>query len=252
MVTIDRHFGPHAVSRSRITSAHLARITDPYEMPAYGIAEAAHYLQLPVATLKSWVLGRHYPTKAGRKLFKPVIRLPDPKAPLLSFYNLAEAHVLSAFRREHHVELQQIRNALRYVTKEFGGDHPLIEQQFETDGVALFVKRLGVLVDASAQGQLVMDHVRAHFKRLDREGPRVVRLWPFTRSTIEDSPRSVFIDPRVSFGRPSLARCNVPTAAIAERYKAGDSIALLADDYGCETLDIEEGLRCELELADAA
>lgn len=240
------------MSRAKITDAHLGRITDPYEMPAYGIAEAAHYLQLPVATLKSWVKGRPYPTKSGPKFFKPVIRLPDPDAPLLSFYNLAEAHVLSAFRREHHVELRQIRSALKYAAKEFGGKHPLIEQRFETDGVALFVERLGVLVDASAQGQLVMDHVQAHFQRLDRDGSCVVRLWPFTRSTIEDSPRSVFIDPRVSFGRPSLARCNVPTSVIAERYKAGDSIKLLADDYGCDRLDIEEGLRCELELASAA
>lgn len=84
-----RRSGPSTASRSRITAVQLARITDPYEMPAYGIAEAAHYLQLPVATLKSWVLGRHSPTKAGRKLCKPIIRLPDPKAPLLTFYNLA-------------------------------------------------------------------------------------------------------------------------------------------------------------------
>ena len=34
-------------------------------MPAYGIAEAAHYLRIPTATLRSWVHGRYYPTVAG-------------------------------------------------------------------------------------------------------------------------------------------------------------------------------------------
>lgn len=227
-------------------------VGDSREIPAYGIREAAHYLRLPVATLKSWVLGRKYPTAAGPKFFQPVIELPDRETALLSFVNLVEAHVLSAFRRQHNIELSRIRSALRYVRREFGWQHPLIEQQFETDGAALFVERLGVLVDASATGQIVMDTIRPYFRRLEFDDNAVVRLYPFTRSTIDDSPKSVFIDPRFSFGRPSLTRSHVPTATIAERYKAGDSVAALAADYGCDRNEIEEGLRCELDLRTAA
>jgi uncharacterized protein (DUF433 family) len=226
--------------------------TDPRELPAYTIREAAHYLQLPVATLKSWVLGRHYPTQTGRKFFAPVIDLPDKKIGLLSFFNLAEAHVLSAFRRTHDIELRKIRSAMKYVRGRFGSTHPLIDQQFETDGVGLFIEKLGVLVDASAQGQIVMDTIRPYFRRLEFSGNTVVRLYPFTRRTIEDCPRSVFIDPRYSFGRPSLARGHVPTAVIFDRYQAGESIEALAKDYGCEPLDIQEGLRCEIAFHTAA
>ncbi len=240
------------MARAKVTAEQLLRITDPREMPAYGTREAAHYLQLPHATLKSWVFGRPYPTQAGVKFFEPVIKRPDETLPLLSFYNLAEAHVLSAFRREHRIELRHVRSALDFVSQQFEWKHPLIEQRFETDGVKLFVEKLGVIYDASAQGQIVMDSIRAHFKRLDWADNAVVRLWPFTRSSIADSPKSVFIDPRISFGRPSLARCNIPTAVIAERYKAGEVIDSLADDYGCSRLDIEEGLRCELDLKVAA
>lgn len=240
------------MARAKVTTESLQRITDLREMPAYGIREAAHYLQIPAATLRSWVLGRHYKTQRRMRFFRPVIRLPSPSVPLLSFHNLAEAHVLSAFRRQYKIELKQIRSALNYVAREFNWKHPLIEQRFETDGVALFVEKLGVIVDASAQGQIVMDTIRAHFQRLDFDKHQVVRLWPFTRQRIADSPRTVFIDPRVSFGKPCLARCNVPTAVIAERYAAGDSIDLLADDYGCDRLDIEEGLRCEFGFGLAA
>ena len=33
---------------------------DLREMPAYGIAEAAGYLRLPVSTLRAWMLGQRY------------------------------------------------------------------------------------------------------------------------------------------------------------------------------------------------
>jgi hypothetical protein len=43
------------------------------------------------------------------------------------------------------------------------------------------------------------------------------------------------MDPRIEFGRPVLKSSAVPTAVIADRYKAGESIADLAEDYGEET-----------------
>ena len=41
-------------------------------------------------------------------------------------------------------------------------------------------------------------------------------------------------------------------ASHADRYKAGESIADLADDYGEDPLNIEEAVRCELQPAKAA
>jgi len=65
----------------------------------------AHYLRVPLATLRSWVRGRYYPTERGQKFFKPIIELPDSKLASLSFVNLVEAHVLDAIRREHKIPL---------------------------------------------------------------------------------------------------------------------------------------------------
>lgn len=75
--------------------------------------------------------------------------------------------------------------------------------------------------------------------------------WLRTRPRETAGPKLVFIDPRHSFGRPVLARSRIATAIIAERYKAGDSIDDLVDDYACERLEVEEALRYELSL-DAA
>ena len=74
----------------------------------------------------------------------------------------------------------------------------------------------------------------------------VARLYPFTRKRAPDEPKVVVIDPRISFGRPVLVGSGIPTAVIAERYKAGESVDQLADDYGRKRLDIEEAIRCEL------
>jgi len=34
---------------------------DPRESPVYSIPEAAHYLRIPPAMLRAWVVGRYYP-----------------------------------------------------------------------------------------------------------------------------------------------------------------------------------------------
>jgi uncharacterized protein (DUF433 family) len=74
-----------------------------------------------------------------------------------------------------------------------------------------------------------------------------VKLYLFTRARQANEPKVVAIDPYVSFGRPVLVGTGIPTAVIAERYKAGESIQALADDYECPPCDIEEAIRCELD-----
>src|SRR4029450_2122810 len=117
---------------------------DPREMPAYGIREVAHYLQIPPSTLRSWVKGRYYPTEAGPKFFAPLMALPERTMggpPVLSFLNTVEAHVLDALRREHRIALHKVREALTYVEQRFPSKHPLADQKFETDGIDLFIDK---------------------------------------------------------------------------------------------------------------
>lgn len=231
------------------TKTRLAAISKDTlrDLPAYGLDEAAHYLALPAATLRSWVRGRHYPTTAGKKWFRPPIALPDATLPQLSFNNLVEAHVLSALRREQRVPLPAIRKALDSLSARTATPRPLIDGQFATDGAALFVDDVCGLIDASADGQLVLREVlEAHLRRIDRDRQGFPeRLYPFTRPADWQAPKSIVIDPRISFGRPVLRGTRIPTAAIAERYKAGDSIDELVADYGRTRTEIEEAIRCE-------
>lgn len=223
---------------------------DPRELASYSIRETAHYLRIPVATLRSWVMGRSYPTQKGKQFFAPIIALPNASRPLLSFVNLVETHVLDAIRREHNIPLHKVRKALRFLNKQFPSEHPLADQSFETDGSNLFIQKLGQLINVSQEGQLAMrELLDAHLRRIQRDPSGLaVRLYLFTRKRMAEEPKVVMIDPRVSFGKPVLAGTGVPTAAIAERYKAGESIDELASDYGQQRSEIEEAIRCELEV----
>lgn len=224
---------------------------DPIAVPAYSIAEAAHLLHVAPATLRSWVLGRRYPTRAGMLQSRAVIETADKERQLLSFRNLVELHVLSAIRRVHGVKLDAVRNAVRFLQQEFGSRHPLADDEMQTDGKDLFVDRYGQVVNVSAHGQIAMkDILGRYLQRIERDargGP--IRLYPFTTTREDIDRKTIVIDPRVQFGRPCIRGTGTPTAVIAERYTAGDSIKALAADYDRSIDDIEEAVRYELRAA---
>ena len=224
---------------------------DPREMPAYTLPEAAHYTGVPLATLRSWVMGRHYPTGEGAKFFMPIIVRPDPEKSLLSFINLVECHVLAAIRRQHQVPIYNVRRALDYLKEHYQTEHPLAQRSFQTDGIDLFIEEYGQLINVSMKGQLaIRDLLEVHLRRIEHDQSGLaLRLYPFTRKPESDSPKLIVIDPRVSFGKPVVVGTGIPTSVIADRYKTGESIDDLADDYGRKRLEIEEAIRSELQAA---
>jgi len=221
-----------------------------FDRPAYPASEAARILNLPVATTKSWCFGQAYRTPSGiAKRFQPVIRPADGRARLLSFTNLCELHVLSAIRRHHNISLPKVRKAVEYLESKLESRRPLVDQQFRTNGIDLFVEQASQLLNVSKEGQRAL---RGEFEtalariEINRQGAPV-RLFPFSRTSGPDSnqPKALVIDPLLAFGRPVLSRVAVPTEIIVDRFSAGDSVAEMAEDYGVGQQEIEEALRFE-------
>lgn len=226
--------------------------------PAYPFAEAAHYLVLPTSTLRAWCLGQTYTDRQGvRRPFRPVIKLDAQRGEGLSFLNVVEAHVLAAIRRTHGIPLHKVRAALDYVRRELEIDRPLVNARFQTNGVDLFVNQLGRLLNVSRDGQEEMvELMRAHLRRVSWGPDGIpIKLYPFTRhagAASAEAPMPVEMDPRIAFGRPVLVGRAVPTAVLADRFKAGDTLSELARDYDTSTATIEEAIRCELDRRQAA
>lgn len=218
---------------------------DPRVIGAYALADAGRYLSLPLATVRSWVRGRPYPTSGGRRHSTPLICLPSGDEPLLSFTNLVEAHVLAAIRRHHGVPMNKVRSALDYLEKQLRVSHPLAHAQLLTDGVSLFMDRFGELVNLSASGQLAIREIlAAHLQRIEHDADGLaLRLFPFSRGPRLDGPRIVVVDPRVAFGRPVIAGTGIRTDVVVSRHKAGESIAELAADYSIDLTQVEEAIR---------
>lgn len=234
---------------------------DPRELPLYGLAETSHYLKINRGTLRSWVFGRDYTLNDGTTIrWQPVINLPDPAKPELSFFNLVEVHVLLAIRRIHNVRFPKVRMALSYLEKEYAEPNPLARRDFWTDKFDLFVEDAGGLICASLHGQLVIrEAIEQYLYRIERDFDlSPLRLYPFSTEIIfgqnnsshnpkelGNKPKSILIDPLVAFGRPTIAGTGVPTNVIAGRFLAGEEIRFLAKDYEIKESQVKEALEYE-------
>jgi uncharacterized protein (DUF433 family) len=243
------------VTITRHKELDIYRGRDPRDIPAYSTVEAAHYLCIPEQTIRNWCFGRSWSRQGKLVTLRAVIRASDVTRRMLSFVNLVELHVLDSIRRQHNVELDNVRKAVGFLKRRFETEHPLADVQMETNGKDLFVKELGKLINVSREGQLAMAEVLEQFlRRIDRDPKGLaIRLFPFTRSArlqeetpLVSAPKIVSIEPTVAFGRPVIAGSRIPTVEIAERFKAGDSFELLADEYGRQLGEIQEAIRCEL------
>lgn len=198
---------------------------------------------MPPATLRSWVVGRVY--RRGRTLVEtePLIRAPAGAGNLISFNNLVEAHVLRAIRTKNTVTMAAVRNAIAYAERSLGIDRLLLSDELRTSGQDIFLDRLRELITLTRSGQLAMKQMLlVYLKRVDRDDEALpLRLYPL-RPAWSEEKKPIVIDPRVSFGRPTVARSGISTAALVDRVDAGEDLEILAGDYGLRIDQIEDAV----------
>ena len=230
------------------SAGRTAASIDLRDQPAYTLAEAARYLKVPGATLRSWTVGRAYPTARGERQSRPLIRPAHTPPAQLSFWNLIEAHVLRSFRSDHAVSLKALRNALSFAEKELEIPRLLLSKELCASAGELFLERYGSLISLSRSGQLAMRRLfDAHLSRVVWDQSKFpIRLYPFlTASGIPAEERSIAIDPGISFGRPVIARLGISTAVLVDRMDAGESVEDLAADYGLLEPEVVEAVLYE-------
>jgi uncharacterized protein (DUF433 family) len=168
-------------------------------------------------------------------LIKPACNEP----PVLSFWNLVEAHVLRALRTEHGIPIKEVRQAIEYAERKLSIERLLLSPELRSAAGRLFLDRYGELIALQPAGQLALRQVfEAYLKRVEWDGAKFpVRLHPFVAPDLQTDSMPIAIDANVSFGRPTISRAGVSTAAIAGRIDAGEEVRAVADDYG---LTIEE------------
>jgi uncharacterized protein (DUF433 family) len=212
---------------------------DVREHPRYSIEEAADYLHIPPSTMKAWLRGQHYRLPDGRiRDVEAVVQAADPAHKLISFYNLAEAHILRA-TRDRDIPLKNVRAAIHYVRQIIPNDpHPLLSHKFSTYGKQVFIEHLGQIVNATRHGQLGMREIlEQYLERIERDSlgkPR--QVFPIYSSHIA-------INPFLSSGKPVVRGTGIMLSILIDRAKSGESIPDLAQDYGLQPLEIQEAIQ---------
>jgi len=218
----------------RLDLAEYKPDVEPRELAIYTPADAAAFLGIHPSTLSTWIHGRNYPTKNGARYFEPLITLADPKNRLLSFYNLAEAHILSATRYEHKISLKAIRAALHTLSERYGSTHPLLAEELATNGIDLFVHTIEETENLRT-GQFGLKPIIDLFlKRIVRDDKLRMpqKIYPVVRGQLKN--RHVAVIHGVSSGRPIIDGTSVPVWVVVERKKSGESPKSIAQDFGID------------------
>jgi uncharacterized protein (DUF433 family) len=212
---------------------------DPRKVPVYSINEVAHHLRLPSSTVRAWVRSREGPSP-----FERVVVPDDGNGARLSFQNLVEIHVLSSLR-SYDIPLPRNREAIGFMRKQFGTEHPLADIQLLADGTDIFAHLFDAFIAVTRGGQVALKPViEKYLHRIERDEKGLLRrLYPFVDA--KGSDRIIAIDPRRKFGRPYLVDAGVETSAIVSRHRAGESVAELARDFNTTKASIEGALRFE-------
>ena len=205
-------------------------------LPAYRVIDAGRYVDVPPQTVSRWQFGRGGTGAAlpGRT------RQED-----LSYLELVEVAFVATFRGLG-VSLQRIRRARDYAAQVLKSEYPFAEYSWLTEGHQVLMDLSTVEGDASAghliaadrEGQVAWkDVVSERFHQFDYDNG-IALVWHLAS---RKSP--VVIDPRVSFGAPSVG--GVPTWALKGRWDAGEGIADIQVDFGLSEEDTRFGLLFE-------
>ena len=202
-------------------------------LPSYKISEAALYAGAHSNTIANW----HYRDK-------PVLPDRERRKPL-NYLELVEVAFV-AFFRSLGFSMKKIRTARDYVAKNITVEYPLAENQFKTEGMYILMEyhkfdpdpRFEQIIIADRGGQLawadLFDDKFAHF---DYEYELALRWHPAGRDSL------VVIDPRVSFGAPIVL--GLPTWVVKGRWKAGESMDEISDDFGISKEAVMDALAFE-------
>ena len=226
--------------------------------PLFAAREAAIVLNVPPSTFQTWVRGYERHDRESRtSVSKPLVTAVDavPGGPNIPFIGLVEGLALAAFRRAG-VPMQRIRPALEHLEKEIGLRHALASDRLYADGAeVLFDYGRDASKESLAQLVVVRNQQRV-FAPIVEQYLRHITYGPdhwairVRLPAYEKTP--VIVDPKRSFGRPVIQRARVPVEELVDRWWAGDSIHVLADDFGLRETEVEDVIRVATRIPAAA
>lgn len=238
----------------RMTPKRATRSTfrEPREIPLYRLREAARFIGMPPSTLQKWAFGRDFWSGGHRRHSERLLVPADPSLGLLSFANLAEAHILEVTRK-HRIPMPDVRAALDILRQEDPHEsHPLLTGKFYHQGKRLFVETLSekISVAKPTAGQRQLGENMMGLKQitrdldfyLDRIGrdkdDNPLELFPVRRN----ANKHVVINFEIAGGQPIVAGTGIQVEFLRDLQRSGMSIPDIASQYRLQSDVVAEAI----------
>jgi uncharacterized protein (DUF433 family) len=229
-----------------------------FDVPLYSVSEAARHIDVPRTTFDTWVRGYSRRPKGRSPVTgaSVVTYIPSAEGPSVPFIGLAEGFVLAAFR-EAGVPLQRIRPAITRLQEELGIEHVLASRSLYSDGAEVlydYAESTGDTPEGKSALQLVVvrnnqqvfqEVVDAYLRRIDFAADGWARALHLPHYRNAD----VVVDPKRSFGIPIFARGAARVEVVLGRFKAGESLDSLSEEFGIPTAELVDALRVHTDIA---
>jgi uncharacterized protein (DUF433 family) len=216
----------------------------------FTVADAAALVKASERQVRGWVTG--YPGRVGPLIENELGWIENRLA--FSFRNLMELRFAATFVKAG-VKLNRIRKIMVEVRKSLRHPHPFATNiVFKTDGkkiVGEIARQNGVTVayDLETRNYELHPVILASLAddvEYDPKGDAVA--W---RPRSDLTP-NVIVDPRISFGRPSMRLSGIPTRTLAKAAKAEKSVGAVAAWYEIPVSQVREAVKFESQLRRAA
>jgi uncharacterized protein (DUF433 family) len=209
--------------------------------PMYTTTQVSRIVRAPYQTIRYWAF--------GRDSIPPLFGVPHVTPRALSFANMLECHVLNAMRTKYELDLRNVRSALETLANKFQDPrrrHPLLTEDFRTNGIELFINEGAVNISAGGQATL-LPLLNIYLERIQWSvtelGP--LKFYPFVYEVSASEPKIISLTPAIAAGHPVIDGTGVSTAVIASRFFARESPHALALEYELSERQIEEAIRWE-------
>jgi len=211
--------------------------------PRYTISEGARLARTSPQNVRRWLLGYRAP---GHKMEPVLGERAKSDTQLLSFLDVCELGVVAAYRKDPGaVPLERLRQAYDFASRNLGLEHPFASERLRREGGHVLYEFSrehpgpGVLV-LDLHGQYVLpDAVSGVIAQFEfGAADHLAHRWYLLGRQIP-----VVIDPERGSGMPTVDGRNLRADFLTGRWKAGESIAELAEDYELEASVVEAALR---------
>ncbi len=228
-----------------------------WDIPMYSAPTVSKLIGLNVTRVRRWLTGYEYTYPAGsdfgfpKRHKGPVIsRTEEAISNCASFYDLIDLLFVKRFL-EYGVSLQRVRKALKEAEELIGGHH-FAQRIFFTDGKNIYLKvknDADALLELLSGGQWVIAPIikqLAHQIDFDRPTGVAQRWYPL-------GPRGLIVlDPRISFGKPTLRGRGIATANVYDLFLGeNESVGRVCSWMNLESKEVEAAVNFERLLAAA-